>query len=180
AIPVKPLKEGHDSETLYLNSLHYTDACIGDFIDQARKKSWWKNTLVVITADHGSMMPGNSGVEDLQKYHIPMLMLGGALSTTDTVIHTVTGQTNIAATILAQYGLSTSGFPFSTNILTRQPVPGAFFTYSGGAGYYDGQTLCIYNTMASKFNDNSPGEQLHRQRIAKAMLQHLYDDFSRR
>jgi phosphoglycerol transferase MdoB-like AlkP superfamily enzyme len=180
AIPVPPLKNGTDKETLYLNSLHYTDNCIGSFIAEAKKRSWWQNTLIVITADHGSMMPGHDGVTDLPKYHIPVLLTGGALSVKDTIIHTVCGQTDIARTLLEQLGISGKDFPFSRNILTSAPTAGAFFTYSGGTGYYDGKELCIYNTAAKEFSEADKISQASQQRIAKAILQHLYDDFSKR
>lgn len=180
AIPVAPMKQGTDKETLYLNSLHYTDACIGDFISQARKRNWWKNTLIIITADHGSMMPGQSGVNDLDKYHIPLLLTGGALNVKDTVIHNVCGQTDIAATLMAQLGLPDKNFPFSKNLLVKSPVEGAFFTYSGGMGFYNGKTLSTYNTNAGDFNEPDDPEQMQAQRTAKAILQHLYDDFSKR
>lgn len=180
AIPTPPLKKGNDTETLYINSLHYTDASIGNFIREAKKRKWWKNTLVIITADHGSMMPGHDGVTDLPKYHIPLLLTGGAVSVKDTTIHTVCGQTDIASTILEQLGIPGKDFPFSKNILTTYPIPGAFFTYSGGTGYYDGKELIIYNTAAMEFNEQNNPSQAPGQRISKAILQHLYDDFSKR
>lgn len=35
-------------------AVKYTDWAIGHFIDQARKKPWFADTLFVITADHGA------------------------------------------------------------------------------------------------------------------------------
>jgi len=180
AIPVPPLMKGSDTETLYLNSLHYTDASIGKFVGAAKKHKWWKNTLIIITADHGSMMPGHDGVTDLPKYHIPLLLTGGAVSVKDTIIHTVCGQTDIARTLLEQLGIPGKDFPFSKNILTTDPVAGAFFTYSGGTGYYDGRELLIYNTAAKEFSEKNTPSRSQGQRISKAILQHLYDDFSKR
>jgi len=180
AIPVPPMKKGNDKETLYLNSLHYTDGCLGKFIAEARKRTWWKNTLIIITADHGSIMPGHSDVDDPQKYHIPLLFLGGALSVKDTVIHTVAGQTDLARTLMAQMNLPDTGFSFSKNILTTSPVPGAFYTYSGGLGYTDGKVLFSYNTINQQFNDGNISGNAGERKIPLSFLQHLYDDFSRR
>ena len=36
-----------------INSFHYLDECIGEFINKLRKSESWKNTLVVMLPDHG-------------------------------------------------------------------------------------------------------------------------------
>ncbi|MBK7028574.1 MAG: sulfatase-like hydrolase/transferase [Bacteroidales bacterium] len=53
-IPVEPLMKGTDMESKFLSSLHYTDMAIGNFIREAKQRTWWNNTLVVIIADHGT------------------------------------------------------------------------------------------------------------------------------
>ena len=40
----------------YLNSIHYTDRCLGEFIDTVKRVGLWENTLFVLIADHG--VPG--------------------------------------------------------------------------------------------------------------------------
>lgn len=180
AIPVAPLRKGNDNETMCLNSLHYTDACIGDFISAARKRAWWKNTLIIITADHGSMLPGHTGVTDLATYHIPLLFTGGAVKVRDTIIHTVCSQTDIARTLLEQLNISGSEFLFSKNLFTKDPAPGAFFTFNGGMGYYNGNQLSTYNTASLSFNEVGDASLNAQQRIARSILQHLYDDFIKR
>jgi phosphoglycerol transferase MdoB-like AlkP superfamily enzyme len=127
------LLKGRDTESLYLNSLHYTDQAIGDFIRTAKTRDWWDNTLVVIIADHGSKMPGNSGSDDFLRQHIPMIWLGGALAVHDTVIHTIGSQMDLASrflTIEHQHG----SFLFSKNIsLQSQCV--CFLYFNEGFGY---------------------------------------------
>ena len=38
----------------YCNSASYADSCLGNFIDRLKDSPLWKNTLVVITADHAT------------------------------------------------------------------------------------------------------------------------------
>lgn len=40
-----------------IQTMHYTDSAIGDFFRLARKRPWFKNTIFVITGDHGVAYP---------------------------------------------------------------------------------------------------------------------------
>lgn len=53
--------------------VQYTDYAIKQFIEQARTKEWFKDTIFVITADHCA---ASAGKQDLpvSKYHIPLLI----------------------------------------------------------------------------------------------------------
>lgn len=44
---------GNKARDIYDNEVHYTDAHIGKLLDFAKSQKWWKQTVVVITADHG-------------------------------------------------------------------------------------------------------------------------------
>lgn len=55
------------------SAVQYTDFAIGRFIEAAKKKSWFKNTIFVITADHCASSAGKS-VIDVSKYHIPWII----------------------------------------------------------------------------------------------------------
>ncbi|HXA02217.1 MAG TPA: LTA synthase family protein, partial [Cytophagaceae bacterium] len=86
-IPIPPVFPGNDRQILFLNSLYYTDQCIGKFIEKAKKTNWWNNTLFIIIADHGHPFPSKTGVpmHVPDEFHIPMLWLGGALNTSPIV-----------------------------------------------------------------------------------------------
>lgn len=178
--PVTPVFSGNDEETKYLNSLHYTDASFGDFIRVAKTRKWWANTLVIIIADHGSRMPGNSELWEKSKYHIPMIWLGGALRVHDTIISNLASQTDLAATILSQLQIYTEDFKFSKNILNNKYIPYAFFTYSNGFGYMNPQHLLIYNTVTNTYSGSllSPDSLLEKQ--GRAYLQSIYLDLFRK
>ena len=44
---------GNKRRDLYDNEVHYTDRWVGDLVDWAQGQPWGKNTVVIITADHG-------------------------------------------------------------------------------------------------------------------------------
>ncbi len=51
----------------------YTDYAIGKFIEEARKKPWFKDTLFVIIADHCAGGRGLTSIP-MQNYHIPAMI----------------------------------------------------------------------------------------------------------
>ena len=174
--PVATVIKGDDDDSKYLNSLHYTDASIGDFIKVAKTRKWWSNTLIIIIADHGSTRPGNSENWEKIKYHIPMIWLGGALNVQDTVIHNMASQTDMAATLLSQLDLKSDEFKFSKNILTTGYIPYAFFTYTGGFGFMKPGDLSIYNTVTNTYTESLGKNDSLSERQGKAYLQSLYMD----
>lgn len=54
-------------------AVKYTDYSIGRFIDQARSKPWFADTLFVIVADHCASAAGKTKLP-VAGYHIPMLL----------------------------------------------------------------------------------------------------------
>ena len=51
----------------YLNSLHYTDSCIGGFIDSIMASSLAHNTSIIITGDH-TIFNTETAFEDMNNY----------------------------------------------------------------------------------------------------------------
>ncbi|MDO8721108.1 MAG: LTA synthase family protein [Syntrophales bacterium] len=56
----------------------YTDYAIGKFIEDARAKPWFKDTLFVIVADHCASVAGNTKLP-VQNYHIPLIFYAPAM-----------------------------------------------------------------------------------------------------
>jgi phosphoglycerol transferase MdoB-like AlkP superfamily enzyme len=175
--PVAKVIEGDDDDSKYLNSLHYTDASIGNFIKEAKTRKWWDNTLIIIIADHGSSRPGNSDIFDKNKYHIPMIWLGGALHVHDTIISSMASQTDLATTLLSQLQINPDGFQFSKNILAADYTPYSFFTFSGGFGFQKPDSLLIYSTVTNTYNESAQKISSHSQKQGKAYLQSIFMDF---
>lgn len=54
-------------------AVKYTDWCIGDFLETAKSKPWFANTIFVIVADHCHGSAGKVEL-DVTKYHIPCII----------------------------------------------------------------------------------------------------------
>ncbi len=58
-------------------AVKYTDYAIGRLLEGARSREWFKDTLFVITADHGASARGSSRIP-VDKYRIPVFMYSPA------------------------------------------------------------------------------------------------------
>lgn len=142
-VPMLPYFKGSDKATQFMNAHRYTDHCLDEFIEMAKKQPWWQNTLVIIVADHGHWLPEPD--DKVHNFHIPMLWLGGALATKDTVIQSVASQTDIPVTLLEQLGYSNKGFDWSNNILNTSTLPYAYFAFHNGFGFIQPQKALIFD-----------------------------------
>ncbi len=177
-VPMKPKIIGKDEESLFLNSCYYTDSSIGVFVENARKKTWWKNSVVIFVADHGHRFPGNKQAKDKEKFRIPLIMIGGAVKK-DTVIHTFAGHTDIANTLLAQLGKPSDQFRFSKNILSPDVRSFAVYFFNDGYGYVDDADYLVYDNAGKQF--------MHKQvtsdsvtDLSKAYQQILFSDYNKK
>ncbi|HEX2936746.1 MAG TPA: sulfatase-like hydrolase/transferase [Bacteroidales bacterium] len=176
-VPMKYIK-GKDDVSLYLNSVHYTDSCLGDFVAKAKKQSWWKNTLMIVVADHGHRFPGNSENNSVEKFRIPMLWLGGALKAKGTMPKFAT-QTEIPATVLSQLGIASNDYQYSKNIFGRQPLFG-YYAYKGGFGILNDSTTVIYDCVGNKASFEKGKAAKELENIGKAYTQDINTDLEKR
>ncbi|NLA48909.1 MAG: sulfatase-like hydrolase/transferase, partial [Bacteroidales bacterium] len=159
--------------------VYYTDRSLGWFLDRAKTTEWWKNTLVVLVADHYRRNTPDVQEYSEEVYKIPMLWLGGVLSETGITIDKTGSQIDIPLTILNQLGLSDS-YPFSKDMLSSGPSSFAFYTFNEGFGFITDSSRYIYehklgdSVLEEGKNPEIAGE------YGKAFLQTLFDDFLQR
>ncbi|MEK6572352.1 MAG: sulfatase-like hydrolase/transferase, partial [Bacteroidota bacterium] len=74
----KKLFEEYKGETDFQKSLRYADFSLRQFFEQAKNTPWFKNTVVLITADHTSFTAENNLYEI---FHIPLLIVAPSILT---------------------------------------------------------------------------------------------------
>lgn len=174
-----PLKQipGEDDASLFLNSCYYTDKCLGEFIAYCKQQPWWSNTLIIITADHGHRLPDKLDSRIREKFHIPLLWLGGAIKK-DSLVSRYGGHTDIANTLLAQLDKPSDDFLFSKDIFGNHTKDFAQYVFIDGYGYLDPEHYIVY--------DNPGKIYLHEEGVTKdedtyfgrAYLQTLFLDYN--
>ena len=106
-----PPKTGADG------AVKYTDWAIGDFIERARSRPWFDDTLFVIVADHCAAARGKTDLP-LDRFHIPLLVYAPK-HVAPARIDTVASQIDVAPTVLALLNFSYVSRFFGQDILSE-------------------------------------------------------------
>lgn len=160
----------------YLNSVAYTDSCLGKFIQSFRQSPLWKNTLLIVTSDHGHMQPGPTDITHPGTYLIPLIWSGGIIDSVRR-IETIAMQSDFTTTLVRQLGWKADPSKFSKDFFVSRPF--AFYELDTGWGYItpDGKYYFDQNIM-----DFVPGKEPGNDGalFPKAYMQVLHEDFIRR
>ena len=132
----KPLKWG-DNEQEYINAAYYTDHCLGEYFAKARTKSWYKNTLFIIVADHSHNSYRNWHPQSREYHKIPLLFYGDVIRDEyqGTEWNKLGNQHDLPATILGQLGIPANAFHFSKNLLNPGSPGFAYYSTEDGVGW---------------------------------------------
>jgi phosphoglycerol transferase MdoB-like AlkP superfamily enzyme len=178
-VPMDPVFKGNDDLTKFRNSVYYTDKTIGSFLDWAKGTDWWKNTLVILVADHcrRNSVEVLAYSEDI--FRIPMLWLGGALAAHDVEIEKFGSQVDIPLTLLHQLDLD-DNYPFGKDLLSRESNSFAFYTFNEGFAFITDSSKYIYDHKLGAPVAEEGADPASAGMLGKAYLQVLYDDFLKR
>lgn len=142
-----------DKEEDYVNSVHYADSCIGDFIRRAKSEPWYSNTLFVFVSDHSHNSPKNYAFNSPEYRRIPLIFYGDVI---DSLVkgnnnEQTVSQTDLAATLLGQMNIDYSDFKYSQNIFGFSRTTGfsgkafAFYAFEEGFGIVEPASSLIWS-----------------------------------
>jgi len=176
-VPMDPVFKGIDDLTKYRNSLYYTDKSLGTFLDWAKTTEWWKNTLVVLVADHCRRSSPDIQEYSEEIFKIPMLWLGGVLAESGIRIDKTGSQADIPLTILNQLGINDDDYTFSKDLLADGSGSFAFYTFNEGFGFITDTSRYIYeHKLGNSVISEGKSPEIAGE-YGKAFLQTLYEDF---
>jgi phosphoglycerol transferase MdoB-like AlkP superfamily enzyme len=173
-VPLQKIS-GDDELHKFLNSVYYTDSCLGKFIQAAKNKKWWSNTLIIMVADHGIRWPDNLKAHEPAKFHIPMLWLGGAIDTTMQV-NKIVSQVDIAVSLLNQLGVKGEKYKYSRNVFGNTPKTGAFYVYNNGIGMINDTMKLVYDFEMKAVLKKQGKISNDFIKTSKAYIQEVYND----
>ena len=153
------------------NAFAYSDACLGHFISELKKLPQWEKTLVVVTSDCVGSYPQQNELST-GRFHIPMLLLGGALKETG-VVDTYGSQADLAATLLAQLGLSHKAFTYSKDLLSDAAPHFAYFSTPNGYGMLSADNQLVIDQKADKTVVDEGKEKGQNEDLLKAFREYL-------
>ena len=176
----KPLKWG-DNEHDYINAAYYTDHCLGEYFEKARKQPWFRNTLFIIVADHSHNSYRNWDPQSREYHKIPMLFYGEVIRDEfrGKRWQKLGDQHDIAATLLAQLGLKHNDFHWSKDLFNPYTPEFAYFSTEDGVGWIRPDAYFSYDVTPNYFHFNqiNPAIQDSIIKEGKAYLQGVFEEY---
>ena len=163
----------------YLNSVAFTDSCLGDFVDKIKKTPAWDDLLIIFVSDHGYPYPDTVKMYEPRRYHIPCLWIGGAVKA-PVVIKKYINQTDLVATLLGQLEIEKEDFTFSRDLFSPNYPEFAFYTFNNGFAFIDSSGVSVYDNTDDASLIEEPEISNIRINKGKAILQTLYKDLGKR
>jgi len=114
----------------YVNSVAYTDSCLGVFFNKIKNEKWYDNTLFIIVSDHSHSTPINRRVAQKERFKIPMLWYGNVLHEKykGASNEILSSHIDITPTLLSQLNYKVDSKYFGNDIfkLNKKYVPYSF------------------------------------------------------
>ena len=125
----------NSKEDKYVNSVAYTDECLGEFISSVKNENWYSNTLFIIVADHSHSSPKGWRIAQKERFKIPMLWFGEVLKQDYKGYRwdKPSSHIDIAPTILMQLGKDHTAYKFGSDIFNKKQ--GVLIPYAFPKGY---------------------------------------------
>jgi phosphoglycerol transferase MdoB-like AlkP superfamily enzyme len=143
----------------------YADYAIGKFLEKAKKKPWFKDTVFIFVADHTAGSAGKAELT-LEKYHIPLIMYAPGFLTARTVAN-LTSQIDIAPILLGLLDFSYYSRFYGENILEDPDEQAhAFIANYQKLGFITGDSLVILK----------PGKQIVEYTNGKTVVHQAVDE----
>ena len=181
-LPVRHHFPGKSIEDKFRSTAFYTDSVLFDFVQRAKKESWYKNTLFIVVADHGHRLPLNK-YESYEpgRYRIPLLFFGNVIKEEHRgkKIDITGSQTDIATTLLNQLDIPSDDYNWGNNLFAPHREF-AFFNWDNGFGIVTaGQTITYDNVGKSviykRENDYAKNDSILT--LGKAYMQRVFQQY---
>jgi phosphoglycerol transferase MdoB-like AlkP superfamily enzyme len=184
-IPTAPKYKGNGLSTLFRNTTYFTDSTLGSYFKEARKQTWYDNTLFVIVADHGHRLPRQQfEIWDSRRHRIPLIFYGNVLKDEyrGTKNNIYGSQTDIAQSLYNQLGIPVAPTIWSNDLLRSNQKDGyAFFDWDNGFGLVGEGFSLSYNEDAKRLIEfNSTDTSIKKDEklnFAKAYMQKIFSEY---
>lgn len=186
-VPRETPFKGESLADQFRSAVSYSDYSLGQYFEKAKKQSWYENTIFILVADHGHRLPFLRPDGISERFHIPLLIVGGPLKSTlrGSRNSKLGSQVDIVSTLLSELELSSKPFHWSKDLLTDNPNSFAYYSFDDGFGMFQESNLVIFDNRTERWiHMNKTGihqsqgrEPLEESTLGKAMMQRIYQDF---
>jgi phosphoglycerol transferase MdoB-like AlkP superfamily enzyme len=182
-LPVEKRFKGEQVEDKFRSTSFYADSCLGAYLSSAKKKSWYKNTLFVVIADHSHRLPDNLTEFDPKRYRIPLLFFGDVIKTEfkGHRINKFGNQTDLAASLLNQLNMSSNRYLWSKDLFNTGTPGFAFFNWDNGFGFATKDQIISFDNVGKNIimrkNAANPKIDNDLVRYGKAHMQEVFQQY---
>lgn len=146
--PIKnEFSDTQDIPSKYKASVKYSDLALGIFFEKIKDAPWFKNTVFVITSDHGSHHAINKEEPEYQKFRIPFIIYDPSSQSVGNQIDIPVNHFDLPFTICKHLAISTEAFSFGRNIYCDNNTKAAFWSSDHNNGIF-------INAENKSFNSN--------------------------
>lgn len=179
---VVSIPDWKNEENPYIQSSHYADYAIGEFIKEAKTQPWYDNTIFILIADHSHKSYKPHEWQSPNSHRIPLLIFGNPIvnelkGTQNPIIGT---NSDIPATILSILGQPHDQFPYSKNLLNPTSKQFAYYSIDeGGYGWVtsEGSTVWRLPSNSYHFVTIPENKQDSIDRDARSFLQTIFKQY---
>ncbi|MGL5912689.1 MAG: LTA synthase family protein [Bacteroidales bacterium] len=170
--------------------MRYTDYALRRFFDEAKKQSWYDNTLFVITADHANNQIFPESQNSAERMAVPVIYFAPNGSLPRGIVDGITQQTDIMPTVLGLLNYDEPFIAFGQNALSNPKenfavnfVNGIYQAfYRDYVLHFDGtKTIAVYNIVADKMlQNNIIGENMDMQTLIEQKTKGFIQQYNNR
>lgn len=172
-IPLTPKFPHTTVENKFRNAAWFTDESLKDYFALAEKSEWYKNTLILLVADHGHHLPLNRNLNMPESKRITCILTGGALNEKLKGFRwkKPMAQHDLIKMLAPYFNFDVKNYPFA-----HDP-----FSAKHPFGYYSNENVLGLVTDSSNYKLEIPTQKANLEGtcadFAKAYLQVIYKDF---
>ena len=174
------LPKGHNPENYKRDlAIKYADYALGKFINKAKTRSYWENTVFLVVADHDVRVFGSEPVP-LKSFHIPAVILNSDMKSKRDP--RLVSQIDLPVTLLSLLGIDQATPMLGFDLTKSYPVERAMMQYYDNFAYLENDRAVILmpNQQTSYWRYNKQtkiqekNEQLNvDQTLAEKALAHV-------
>jgi len=174
------LPKGHNPENYKRDlAIKYADYALGKFINKAKTRSYWENTVFLVVADHDVRVFGSEPVP-LKSFHIPAVVLNSDMKSKRDP--RLVSQIDLPVTLMSLLGIDQATPMLGFDLTKSYPVERAMMQYYDNFAYLENDRAVILmpNQQTSYWRYNKQtkiqekNEQLNvDQTLAEKALAHV-------
>lgn len=170
-------------EGKFHNSMSYADSCLNDFLQKAKKQSWYDNTVFVFVADHGHASNVQQNPSESAYNRIPLLIYGKPLKDIykGVTIRKLGSQADIVRTLLYQMGGDYKRYKWAKDLLNPHAPEFALHTINRGYGWVTPKGNFTYQMENNLFIENNFDEKDLKTEIStcQTLLAMIYGEYKK-